>query len=270
MEEDRKVTRAIRRAKPALEAFIRELTPRFRSGGRLIYIGAGTSGRLGVMDAAEMYPTFQLPPGRIEAIIAGGDEALKRSVEGVEDDYYGACERLEYLQLTARDTLLGIATGGTTPFVLGALEWGKRLNPQLLTGLLACTPMKAPPFCDHLIVIKTGPEVVTGSTRMKAGTATKMVLNIISTTLMVQCGRVYQNLMVDLTAVNDKLRDRAIRMVGELTGLSREEAFQLLLQAGEQVKVAVVMHRLKVSRQEAERVLEESGGFLHRALGEEG
>ncbi len=266
--EDRAVLAAMDGARSSLVKFIEAVEPRFKNGGRLIYIGAGTSGRLGVLDASEAPPTFQVEPGRIVGIIAGGDLALRRSSEGAEDDPDGASKELRGLNLQPNDTLLGIAAGGTTPYVLGALRWSKILQPQLLTGLIVCSPMEPPDDCDHLILLETGPEVLTGSTRMKAGTATKLALNTISTTLMVRTGRVYQNLMVDVKATNDKLRDRAARIIAELTGFNREAAFDLLDRAGGKVKTAIVMQRLGLSQEEAEARLFECEDRLDVALGE--
>jgi len=260
--EDHHVVVALARARAALTAFIEAAEPGFLAGGRVVYIGAGTSGRLGVLDASEAPPTFCVGPDRIIGIIAGGDGALRKSSEGREDDPRGATAELDALGLTGRDTVLGIAAGGTTPYVLGGLEHAKSRGGPPLTGLLVCTPMERPGGVDHLIVLPTGPEVLTGSTRMKAGAATKLALNSISTTLMVRAGRVYQNLMVDLRATNDKLRERGGRIIATLTGLGRERSLALLEQAGGGVKTAVVMHRLGVSRDEAERRLAEAAGRL--------
>ncbi len=265
---DRAVPVAVGRAAGALSAFIEDAESGFLAGGRIIYIGAGTSGRLGVLDAAEAPPTFQVPPGRIIGLIAGGARALRRSSEGLEDDPAGAQRALERLRLSARDSLLGIAAGGTTPYVLGALLYAARLVPGINTGLMTCTPLAKPPGARHLIVLPTGPEVLTGSTRMKAGSATKMALNIVSTTLMVRAGRVYENLMVDLSARNDKLRDRAARIITLLTGISRPRAFRLLARAGGVVKTAVVMQRLGLSRPRAQTLLARHAGRLDLALGE--
>jgi N-acetylmuramic acid 6-phosphate etherase len=261
-EEDRLVPDAVARAADAIAAFIAAAEERFAAGGRLVYIGAGTSGRLGVLDASECPPTFQTDPSRVVGIIAGGDSALRRSSEGKEDDPRGAAPDLESLGLAERDTVLGIAAGGTTPYVLGALEIAKTLAPTCLTGLLACTPMAPPPACDHLIVVETGPELLTGSTRLKAGTATKLVLNTISTTLMVRTGRVHGNLMVDLRATNAKLRDRAARILSTLTGLPREDAFALLDRADGEVKTAAVMHHRGVDATSARAILAANGGRL--------
>lgn len=265
-EEDRGVLEAMAAGREALSALIHAIEPRFTAGGRLIYLGAGTSGRLGVLDAAECPPTFQIPHGRVVGIIAGGDGALRRSSEGLEDDVHGAAAELESLRLTARDSVVGIAAGGTTPYVLGGLARAKR--ETALTGLIACSAVseEASAVIDHVVCLPTGAEVVTGSTRMKAGTATKMALNTITTALMVRSGRVYENLMVDVRATNEKLRDRAARIVMALTGLDRDGSFALLDRAGGAVKTAVVMHRRGLERDAAEALLETGDGHLDRAL----
>jgi N-acetylmuramic acid 6-phosphate etherase len=269
VREDRAVLDALDRAAPALTAFIEAVEPRFRAGGRLIYLGAGTSGRLGVLDASEAPPTFQIELGRIVGLIAGGDASLRRSSEGKEDDLRGAIPDLAALELTSNDTILGIAAGGTTPYVLGGLDYAKAsATPPPLTGLLACSPIEPRPAIDHRIILETGPEVLTGSTRLKAGTATKLALNTISTTLMVRTGRAYRNLMVDLRATNDKLRDRAARIVAELTGLPRDDSLSLLDRAGGWAKAAVVMHRLDIGRDQAEERLAAAGGRLADVIGD--
>jgi N-acetylmuramic acid 6-phosphate etherase len=292
-EEDRRVLLALEEARPAMTALIEDAERRFCApggGGRLMYVGAGTSGRLGVLDASEAPPTFQVEHGRVVGMIAGGERALRRSSEGKEDEPHGAHEELAALGLTEFDTVIGIAAGGTTPYVLGALEYAKAPSASLgwsdgahpgsseglrmaadrrrpLTALIVCTPIDRPAFVDHLVIIPTGPEVLTGSTRMKAGTATKMALNTISTTLMVRSGRVYQNLMVDLRATNSKLLDRGVRIVSILTGLEREPAGTLLSRAGGNVKAAVVMHHRSLDRRGAEAALERAGGRLDAVLG---
>lgn len=254
-DEDRAVLAAMEQAQPALTALIQSMEPGFLAGGRIVYVGAGTSGRLGVLDASEAPPTFQVQPDRIIALIAGGDSALRRSSESREDDPHGVRDEITSLQLTPCDTVIGIAAGGTTPYVLGALEIAKKPPSPPLTALIVCTPIDKPPAADHVVQILTGPEIITGSTRMKAGTATKLALNTISTTLMVRAGKVYENLMVDVRATNAKLRDRAARIIATLCGLSRPAAFELLDQADGSVKTAVVMHRLGVDRPEAQRRL---------------
>ncbi len=263
-QEDAGVAEAVRRASPKIVAFIELAERGFGAGGRLIYIGAGTSGRLGVLDASECPPTFQTDPWRVVGIIAGGDASLRTSSESKEDHTDGAHSELDALELNPNDTLLGIAAGGTTPYVLGAIERAKASGAA--TGLLCCTRVERPAGCDVLIVVESGPEVVTGSTRLKAGTATKLVLNTISTTLMVRTGRVHENLMVDLRATNDKLRDRALRITRELTGLDRDACAQLLERAAWSVKVAGVMHARAVSPDEASRLLANADGRLRAAM----
>jgi N-acetylmuramic acid 6-phosphate etherase len=266
---DRDVLRAMDGGRPALTSFIEAAEPGFVAGGRLVYLGAGTSGRLGVLDASEAPPTFCVDPGRVIGIIAGGEASLRRSTEGKEDQRTGAAAELDALQLGPHDTVLGIAAGGTTPYVLGALEHAKAAarGSAPLTGLLVCAPVQRPQYVDHLIVLPTGPELLTGSTRMKAGTATKLALNTVSTTLMVRSGRVFENLMVDLRATNDKLRDRGARIVSTLTGLTREDAMALLDRAGGSVKAAVVMQRLGLDAAAAAAHLERCAGRLGEALG---
>jgi len=268
--EDRVAVGAVADARPQLAGFLAAIEPGFANGGRLIYVGAGTSGRLGVLDSAEAPPTFQLPPGRIVAVIAGGDAALRCSSEGLEDDPDGAAGELDALELRPGDAVLGIAAGGTTPYVRGALALAKARCAEVVTGMLSCSPCSPPEGCDHLVVIATGPEAVTGSTRMKAGSACKMALNAISTTLMVRTGRVYENLMVDLKASNDKLRDRAARIVAELCACDREAAFALLDRAGGSAKTAVVMRRRGCDRRGAEMLLAEHRGHLRPILDQRG
>jgi len=262
--EDATVPEAVARARPAIAAFIKDAEPKLRAGGRLIYCGAGTSGRLAVLDAAECPPTFQTPPSQVVAIIAGGDAALRRSSESKEDDRAGAHAEIDRLIVGARDVFLGVAAGGTTPYVLGAVEHARMRGAQ--TGLLVCAPIERPFYLDHLIVVETGSEPVTGSTRMKAGTATKLVLNQISTTLMVRLGKVYENLMVDLRATNDKLRDRAARIVMEVTTCTRDEAFETLDAADGAVKTAILMRLNNLDRHTAESRLAACEGKLRQAL----
>jgi N-acetylmuramic acid 6-phosphate etherase len=268
--EDRQVLLALKRAADRLVKLITAAEPGFLAGGRLIYVGAGTSGRLGVLDASEAPPTFCVPPTRVVALIAGGDSALRQSSEGAEDDPQGAWPALDALHLTSNDTLIAIAAGGTTPFALGALDYCKQPSrletARPTTALLCCTAVDRPASADHLVIIKTGPEVITGSTRLKAGTATKLALNTISTTLMIRAGKVYQNLMVDLKASNAKLRDRAARIITQLTGLSRDDAFTLLDRCDGEVKVAVIVHRLSISPEAARDRLSAAQGHLHEVL----
>jgi len=265
-EDHRTATEAVLGASHALSTFIETLVDRMRDGGRLVYIGAGTSGRLGVLDASECPPTFQSDPDQVVGIIAGGDASLRKSSEGKEDDPDGAAEVIAALSLTPRDTVLGIAAGGTTPYVMGALRIAKQSNT--MTGLLTCAPVKQEPSsCDHLIMLDTGPEVLTGSTRLKAGSATKLALNIITTAAFTRLGKVHENLMVDLRATNAKLKDRAIRILMQLCpDVSREGAAKSLDSARGSLKTAVVMHRNGVGAPEAERRLADARGSLRAVL----
>ncbi|MEQ8845311.1 MAG: N-acetylmuramic acid 6-phosphate etherase [Phycisphaerales bacterium] len=263
-EEDERAVRAVRAQADRIEALIEALVPRFRAGGRLIYIGAGTSGRLGVLDASECPPTFLVDPSRVVGIIAGGEAALRRSSESLEDDPHGARAELERLDVGRLDNVVGLTAGGTTPYPLGALRIAR--SRGALTALVTCGSLPQDHAADHVIRLETGPEVLAGSTRLKAGTATKLVLNMISTTLMVRLGKVHDGLMVDVSATNDKLRDRAARIVARLVGGSRDEALALLDDAGGRVKTAVVMRSLDVPRDKAEALLEASGGLLRNAL----
>ena len=265
-DEDATVSAAVANASPQICDLIEAAKPGFCAGGRLIYIGAGTSGRLGVLDASEAPPTFHVDSGKVIGLIAGGDRSLRISSESREDHLSGAEQELCNLNLTPRDTLIGIAAGGTTPYVLGAFAIAERFAHNITTAMLTCTPIERPRDCRHLIVVDTGPEVLAGSTRMKAGTATKMVLNMISTTLMIQAGRVYDNLMVDMKPTNEKLLDRAARVVAQLTGLNRTQSLTLLSDAGGRVKVAVVMHLKGLPRAEAEQILESSDDNLAAIL----
>lgn len=264
--EDHTVAGAVGRAVPAITTFVEAAASGFVHGGRLIYVGAGTSGRLGVLDASECPPTFLVDPGRVVGIIAGGDAALRKSSESLEDDPSGAIPELDALGLTKRDALVGITAGGTTPYPLGAIEHAANLGAT--AALLTCGLVPEPSPAAHVIHVETGPEILRGSTRLKAGTATKLVLNMISTALMHRIGKVHAGLMVDVSATNDKLRDRAARTVAELTGLSRTDAFALLDQAGGRVKTAVVMHRLGIDRDAAVERLGTHDDILDAALGD--
>lgn len=265
MIEDHKcVTKALQAASDSLASFIENLTARLRKGGRLIYIGAGTSGRLGVLDASECPPTFQSDPEQIVGLIAGGDSSLRKSSESAEDDPNGSIEELTNLKLNSNDTLIGIAAGGTTPYVLGAIKIAKSMGSH--TALITCVQTGNKPVdCDHLIVLQTGPELLTGSTRLKAGSATKLALNIITTTLFVQLGKVYGNLMVDLKATNAKLTDRAIRILIELfPDLSRANANEVLQQANGILKIAIVMNRCNIDNDAAHNLLSIHSGNLRQ------
>lgn len=265
-EEDRRVPDAVAEEADAVAAMVEDVAGRMRDGGRLFYVGAGTSGRLGVLDAAECPPTFGTDPSLVQGIIAGGRETLVRSREGVEDDRDAGRAALRRAGVEPRDFVLGIATSGTTPYVQAAVEEADRLGAG--TGFLSCTP---PPeamrrHADHLVTPLVGPEVITGSTRMKAGTATKLVLNALSTGVMVRLGKVYQNLMVDLRAVSRKLVGRSVRIVREAADVDGEAARRALVDAGGSAKVAIAMLELETGRAMAERVLDAADGFLGEAL----
>jgi len=264
--EDARIASAVAEAKVAIVAAVQLVAEKLRQGGRLIYVGAGTSGRLGVLDAAECPPTFLVDPSTIHGVISGGDSALRRSVEHAEDDPAGGAAEMDTLGVGAADVVLGIATGGTTPFVHGALSRARARGAA--TVFLACVPREqVPDAADVSIRVLTGPEVISGSTRLKAGLATKMVLNMISTLAMVQLGKVYRNLMVDVNARGcAKLTDRAVRTLVATTGLSRDDATRLLEQADWHVKTAIVMHGSHVPADEARRRLTACGGSVRRVL----
>jgi N-acetylmuramic acid 6-phosphate etherase len=235
------------------------------SGGRLVYFGAGTSGRLGVLDAAECPPTFRTDPAMVQGVIAGGEGAMFRAVEGAEDSAEGGAKAVDEKQLGAGDVAMGIAAGGTTPFVRGALNRARERGAK--TIFLCCVQATGgEPRADVVIRPLTGAEVLTGSTRLKAGTATKLVLNQVTTLAMVRLGKVYENLMVDLRATNEKLWDRGTRIVATLTGRNRQESLELLRMADGNVKVAVVIDRRQASAEAARRMLDDCGGSLRQVL----
>jgi N-acetylmuramic acid 6-phosphate etherase len=264
--EDRRVPEVVHGQREQIARAIEEAEAAFRRGGRLFYVGAGTSGRLGVLDASEMPPTYGTEPQMVQGIIAGGHKALTRSQEGAEDRLEAAVEDLDAHGVRAGDFVIGIAASGTTPYVARALAHARELGAR--TALVACSP---PPeetlrSVDVLILAITGPEVVTGSTRMKAGTATKLVLNTITSGAMIRLGKTFGNLMVDLRATNKKLEDRSERIVMEVCEIARPEARELLKRAGGTVKTAIVMHFLNASREEAEQRLHEAGGVIRRVV----
>jgi N-acetylmuramic acid 6-phosphate etherase len=266
--EDATVPAAVAKARVEIARTIDLIESAFRLGGRLIYVGAGTSGRLGVLDAAECPPTFGTLPEMVVGVIAGGPPALVRSVEGAEDDVEAASREMDQLQVGSHDVVVGIAASGTTPFVQAALTRAHDLGAK--TGFLSCTepPVQLRTVCDVFITVLVGPEIVTGSTRLKAGTATKLVLNTLTTGAMIRLGKVYGNLMVDLRAWNEKLVDRSQRIVMETTGLDRSAARQVIEAAEGSVKTAIVMARRKVAKSEAERLLTEHAGRLRPIVGD--
>jgi N-acetylmuramic acid 6-phosphate etherase len=264
-DEDVGVAAAVRAARPEIAAAVELALERWRRGGRIVLFGAGTSGRLATLDAAELIPTYGTPAERYLARIAGGREALWRPVEGVEDDRADGAANAG--DLGPDDLALGIAASGRTPWVIAALEEARRRGAA--TVGLACVPApRLGAVCDVVIVVETGPEVVAGSTRMKAGTAQKLVLNMLSTALMVRLGKVYRNLMVDLRATNQKLRRRALRLVQQCTDADDASAAAALAAADGSVKLAIAMLRLGLPAGPAARRLEAADGHLARALGE--
>jgi N-acetylmuramic acid 6-phosphate etherase len=263
--EDRTVADAVAAERENIARAVEIVVERFRRGGRLIYVGAGTSGRLGVLDAAECPPTFGTDLMMVQGVIAGGSGALVRSKEGAEDDREGGARDLSERGPGPDDVVIGIATSGVTPYVFGALEEARGRGAA--TVFLCCVPDTGEVVAaDVTIRPLVGPEVVTGSTRMKAGTATKLVLNTITTVSMVLLGKTYENLMVDLTAVCDKLRDRACRILMETTGVDYEGAAAVIAAADGSVKTAIVMQKTGLDRGEAEELLARAGGFVRNAL----
>src|SRR5213594_4045625 len=266
--EDATVAPAVHAVRDEVARAIDLVVTAFQEGGRLIYVGAGTSGRLGVLDASECPPTFGTPPELVVGVIAGGLPALVKSQEGAEDDVNAGAAAMDGERVEPTDFVLGIAASGTTPFVRAALSRAQTVGA--VTGLVSCSdpPAVLAETCDVLILPKVGPEALTGSTRMKAGTATKLVLNTVSTGAMIRMGRAYGNLMVDLMAWSDKLRDRGERIVMECCGVDRPAARRAIEAAGESVKLAIVMVKKGVGKGAAERLLEEAGGFVRRAVGD--
>lgn len=264
--EDHKVLQAVDKVLPAIAQAIQTVTQRIENGGRLIYIGAGTSGRLGVLDASECPPTFNTPPSLVVGLIAGGQRALTTAIEGAEDNAQAGAEDLRGVNLSPSDVVCGIATSGRTPYVLGALTYARTIQAATI-GVTCNEVSELSTVCDVLIAPVVGPEILSGSTRLKAGTATKLVLNMISTGTMIRIGKTYGNWMVDLRATNVKLKDRSIRIVSGITGLGRNESELLLAACDGEVKTAIVSHTLGISKQAALERLLESSGRLRSALG---
>jgi len=263
--QDRKAVEAVEKVRDDVAKAIDLVVAAFEKGGRLIYVGAGTSGRLGVLDASEIPPTFRADSSMVQGIIAGGEDAMFRAKEGAEDSPEQGAADVDARNVGPNDVVMGIATGGTTPFVHGALKRAAERGAK--TIFFSCVQeFPGETKTDVTIRPLTGPEVLTGSTRLKAGTATKLVLNQITTIAMVRLGKCYENLMVDLRASNTKLWDRGARIISMLTQLERDEAMELLKRAEGHVKVAVVMHKAKVDLREAKRRLEAARGKLRNAL----
>jgi N-acetylmuramic acid 6-phosphate etherase len=263
--EDTKVAEAVGEQADAIADAIDAISARMQSGGRLIYVGAGTSGRLGVLDASECPPTFNTAPERVVGVIAGGSEALTNSIEGAEDNREAGCQAMIDLEMSALDSVVGIAASGRTPYVLGAMAEARERGALVVA--VACnanSPMQE--AADIAVIPVVGPEVVTGSTRLKAGTAQKLVLNMLSTGVMIRLGKTYGNLMVDVQSTNSKLRDRACRIVMEATGLDEPEAARLLMASNDEVKTAIVAALLDIEPALARQRLSQAGGVIRDAI----
>ena len=263
--EDQKIAYRVKDAMDQIEALVDELINTFSEGGRLFYLGAGTSGRLGVLDASETVPTFSVDPNMVTGLIAGGDDALRNPIENAEDSKEAAKVDLQKANLTNKDFVIGIAASGRTPYSIGAVEYAKEIGAK--TGSIACNKdAKISEYSDYPIEVETGAEVLSGSTRMKAGTATKMVLNMITTTAMIKIGKVYDNLMVDLKPTNEKLVDRATKIISEISGYDYESSKKILSQANNNVKAAIIMATKNVDYEESIKILENNKGFIREDL----
>jgi N-acetylmuramic acid 6-phosphate etherase len=264
-QADQEIPEAVAREIPRITRAVDAIAAALEAGGRLLYIGAGTSGRLGVLDASECPPTFQVPPEMVQGIIAGGDSALRRSSEAAEDDPLAGAHDLLLAGFRKGDAVIGIAASGRTPYVLGAMQKAREIGG--VTCGIACTPnAQLSSLVDFPMEPSPGPEILTGSTRLRAGTATKLVLNMISTAVMIKLGYVYGNLMVNVQPTNRKLEERARRIIQQATGVSPELAGELLEQAGRSVRTAIVMEKKKLGRDQAEQLLEQSKGRIREAL----
>ncbi|MCI4129316.1 N-acetylmuramic acid 6-phosphate etherase [Bacillus haynesii] len=264
-DEDKTVAEAVQEVLPDVKTAVDYAVGSLKKGGRIIYIGAGTSGRLGVLDAAECPPTFSISPESVIGIMAGGEQALFKAVEGAEDHEAFGRRDLEAVNLSNNDTVIGIAASGRTPYVLGALKYAKETGAK--TVALTCNENSAiSQAADHSIEVVVGPEVIAGSTRMKAATAHKMILNMISTAAMINMGKVYENLMVDVKVSNNKLKERAIHIIQTVTGVPKEMAAQALEKSNNQVKTAIIMLKINEDAAAAEKLLEKSEGDIEKAL----
>jgi N-acetylmuramic acid 6-phosphate etherase len=264
-DEDQTVALAVRQVIPQVEKTVEKVVEAFKSGGRLLYIGAGTSGRVGVMDAVECPPTFGTSPELVKAILAGGEGAMYEAVEGAEDDEALGAKDLSDLQINSQDVIIGIAASGRTPYVKGALAYAKSLGATTVS-LSNNENSLISSFADIPIEVITGPEIVTGSTRLRAATSHKMILNMISTTAMVKTGKVYQNLMVDVNASNFKLRERAKKMVCTITEVNEDKAESVLKETGFNVKLAIIMILANVDKEEAQALIAAADGFVGKAV----
>ena len=262
--EDARVAEAVDKVLPEVAATVDCIVAAFKAGGRLVYMGAGTSGRLGVLDASECPPTFGVPEGMVVGLIAGGDRALRHPIEGAEDSREEGRKDLEMINLTAKDVVVGIAVSGRTPYVIGGLDYAKSVGA--VTAALSCNPDSAiARMADIAISPLVGPEALTGSTRLKSGTAQKLVLNMLTTASMIRIGKSYENLMVDLSVSNEKLAARATRILVDATGCSAEDAEKFLVASNNNVKLAILMALTGLDAQGAEAALANADGFLRRA-----
>jgi N-acetylmuramic acid 6-phosphate etherase len=263
--EDKKVPQAVEKILPEIAAAVDDIVAAFRSGGRLIYIGAGTSGRLGVLDASECPPTYGVEPEMVQGLIAGGREALTKSIESAEDRREEGVGDLKKIQFSKKDVLVGITASGQAPYVLAALEYARDLGA--VTAAISCNPgSKTFEFAKHRLLAEVGPEVVTGSTRMKSGTAQKLILNMLSTASMIRLGKVYRNLMVDLRPVNHKLILRSLGLIRAVTGCTEEEAEKSFAASGNSPKTAIVMVLLGTDPEKARKLLEEAEGHISKLV----
>lgn len=267
--EDATVADAVQRESPAISKAVEIIADALGSGGRLIYVGAGTSGRLAALDAAECPPTFGVPAGTVRAVVAGGRQALTRAVEGAEDSPAQGRRDLQAQRITARDVVVGLSASGATPYVLGALEYAQRLGARTV-GVTANRPSRLARLVEIAIPVETGPEIIAGSTRMKAGTAQKMVLNMLSTGAMIRLGRVYDNWMIGVALSNRKLRQRGVRILEEACDTTASRATRALRQAGNDLRIALLMLKAGIRAPEARRRLKNTGGNLRQALGKAG
>lgn len=264
-EEDQKVALAVKEVLPEIEVAVQFAVDSFKKGGRLIYMGAGTSGRLGVLDAVECPPTFSTDLQMVQGLMAGGESAFVKAVEGAEDRPELGVSDLENLQLTENDTVIGLAASGRTPYVIGALQYARSIGAK--TVALSCNRNAAiSKEADQSIEVIVGPEVLTGSTRLKAATAQKMILNMISTSSMILLGKAYENLMIDVHVSNKKLKERAISIIRKITNVSYEVASETLEKANNQVKIAIVMIKAEATEQEALELLKQADGYVKKAI----
>ena len=263
--EDQIVATAVKKVLSDIEVVVSFAKKSLGSGGRVFYIGAGTSGRLGVLDASECPPTYSVPNDWFIGLIAGGDDALRRSIEGAEDDQFQAEKDLQKYNINSSDLLIGISCSGAAKYVISALEYAKKKSAKTVYLITNPAPYLSTSV-DKVIAVDTGPEIVSGSTRMKAGTATKMILNMISTTTMISMGKVYGNLMVDLMAVNEKLVDRGARIIKKITGESYEKSLETLIKANKSVKIAIVMIVKSCDAIEAKNLLDNANGMLRKVI----